>query len=134
MLGPHWVVADGCVSEPLPRDSIMSFKTILVVLDESDGSTERLDVACGLAKDHDAHLNALAMSLQTYPLVSADIDVGAAAIDVEQIEEARRRAQSLATAAKQSIDALDQSRNSRITRRSSAARPACGSDDCRLAG
>ena len=37
MLDPHWVVADGCVSESLPMESIMSFKTILVVLDESDG-------------------------------------------------------------------------------------------------
>jgi nucleotide-binding universal stress UspA family protein len=105
MLGPHWLAADNSVSESLSREPIMSFKTILVLLDESDVSTERLDVACGLAKDHGAHLNALAMSLQIYPLVSAGIDAGVATIDVEQLEEARRRAQSVATAAKKSIDA-----------------------------
>ena len=85
----------------------MSFKTILALLDEAEESSKRLDVACGLAKDHGAHLNALAMSLQIYPLVSSGIDVGAAAIDVELIEEARQRAQSVAAAAKKSIDAHD---------------------------
>ena len=60
------------------------------------------------------------MSLQIYPLVSAGIDVGAAAIDVEQIEEARRRAQSVATAAKKSIDALDLLGEARWTSRETA--------------
>ena len=83
----------------------MSFKTILALLDEAEESSKRLDVACSLAKDHGAHLNALVMSLQIYPLVSSGIDVGAAAIDVEQLEEARQRAQSVAAAAKKSIDA-----------------------------
>ena len=51
----------------------MPFRTILVMLDEAEDSTTRLDVACSLAKDHDAHLNALAMSLQRLPPVSLSI-------------------------------------------------------------
>ena len=78
---------------------------MLVMLDEADDSTTRLDVACALAESHGAHLNALAMSLQLYPLVSSGCDVGAAAIDAQQIEEARRRAQDVASTAKKSIDA-----------------------------
>ena len=82
----------------------MSFKSMIVLLDNSEDSSAQLDVACSLAEDQGAHLNALALSLQIYPAV-AGLDAGAAAIDVGQIEEARQRAQSAAAAAKETIEA-----------------------------
>lgn len=82
----------------------MSFKTMLVVLDESDDSTKRLEVACSLAQAHGAHLNALAMSQQFGAFMTGGIDAGAAYVDVGQIEESRQKAQSLASAARKQID------------------------------
>jgi len=76
-----------------------------VVLDASDDSPARLDHACRLAEHHGAHLDALALSLQTYPYAVVGIHAGAAAIDVGQIEEARDRAKSVAAAAKKSMAA-----------------------------
>ena len=67
----------------------MSFKSMIVLLDNSEDSSAQLDVACSLAEDQGAHLNALALSLQIYPAV-AGLDAGAAAIDVGQIEENQR--------------------------------------------
>lgn len=93
------------MSKSLLWEFVVSFKTVLTLLDEAEDSSGRLDVACSLAKDQGAHLNALAMSLQLYPLVSSGIDVSAATINVELLEEARQRAQSVAAAAKKSIDA-----------------------------
>jgi len=86
----------------------LSFKTLLVLLDESEDSPKRLDVACSLADHHGAHLSALAMSQQIAPYMSAGLDGGSAAIDVELINEAKARAQSIAAAAKKSIDARGQ--------------------------
>ncbi|MBU2533862.1 MAG: universal stress protein [Alphaproteobacteria bacterium] len=82
----------------------MSFKTILVLLDEAKDSSARLDVACGLAEAHGAHLNALAMSQQFSTYMAAGIDAAAATVDVGQIEESRQQAQSIAKAAKTQID------------------------------
>lgn len=83
----------------------MSLKTILVLLDESEDSTKRLDVACKLADKNSAHLNVLAMSQQYVPYVAVGLDAGAAAVDVGQIEKSRERAQAIAGAAKKQIDA-----------------------------
>lgn len=82
----------------------MSFKTILVLLDESDDSIQRLKVACSLAEDHGAHLNALAMSQQFGTHMTVGIDAGAAYVDGGQIEESRQKAQRLANAAREEID------------------------------
>lgn len=79
----------------------MSIKTILVLLDDSDDSSARLDVACSLAEAHGAHLNALALSQQISTYVAADIHAGAAMIDVGQIEESRKQAQAVASSAKE---------------------------------
>jgi len=85
----------------------VSFKTMLVFMDESEDSSVRLDAACSLAELHGAHLSALAMSQQIATYLAAGIDGGAsaAAIDVGLMEEARSKAQSVATAAQKSIDA-----------------------------
>ena len=81
----------------------MSIKTMLIFLDESAESKERLEVACGLAEHHGAHLNALAMSIQIHPFAAVALEGGAAGIDVEQIEQERIRAQSVAAAAKKRL-------------------------------
>ena len=83
----------------------MSLKTILVLLDECEDSTARLDVACSLADAHGAHLSALAMSQQHATYTGAGLDAGAAMVDVGQVEESRKQAQSIASAAKKHIDA-----------------------------
>lgn len=83
----------------------MSLKSIIVLLDNSSDSTSRLDIACSLAEQQGAHLNALSLSLQIYPYAAASLDAGAAAIDVGLIEEARLCAQSVAAAAKQALEA-----------------------------
>lgn len=81
----------------------MPYKSLLVLLDRADDSTARLELACQLAKNSGAHLNALALSLQIYPYAAAGFDAGAAAIDVGLIEEARQCAESVAAAAKATI-------------------------------
>lgn len=78
---------------------------MLVLLDQSEDSTARLDAACGLAEVHGAHLNALAMVQQIAPYVPAGLDAGAAVIDVGQIEETRQQAQTVASDAGQRIGA-----------------------------
>ena len=83
----------------LPQEFVVSPKTMLVLLDQSEDSTARLDVACALAKAHGAHLTALAMVQQIAPYVPAGLDAGASVIDVGQIEETRQQAQDLASAA-----------------------------------
>jgi nucleotide-binding universal stress UspA family protein len=85
-------------------ETVVSIKTMLVLLDDADDATARLDTACSLAERYDAHLNALALSLQIYPYTSVGLDAGAAAIDVGLIEEARQRAQSVAAAAKKTLE------------------------------
>ena len=82
----------------------MSFKTMLVLLDESSDSAKRLDVACSLAEKHGAHLNALAMSQQFTPYITGGLDAGAAYVDVGQIEQSRKKAQDVANAARKQID------------------------------
>ena len=67
----------------------MSFKTMLVLLDEAEDSEERYDLACSLAEHHGAHLTALAMTLQVNPYVFVSPDVGPTTIYVEMIEEAQ---------------------------------------------
>jgi nucleotide-binding universal stress UspA family protein len=81
----------------------VSLKTLLVLLDEADDSSARLDVACSLAEAHGAHLTVLAISQQ----ISTYIVVGAAAastVDFGQVEESRKKAQSIAELAKKHID------------------------------
>ncbi|MGI9424640.1 MAG: universal stress protein [Hyphomicrobiaceae bacterium] len=86
----------------------MSFKSMLVFVDEAEDSSDRLDFACNLAAQHGAHLSVLAMTRQIAPYVAAGLDAGAAAIDVGLIEESRKTAQSMAEAAKKAMDARDQ--------------------------
>lgn len=95
----------------------MSYKSLLVLLDDADDSTARLELACQLATNSGAHLNALALSLQIYPYMASGFDAGAAAVDVELIEEARQRAESLAAAAKKTITAKGLSGEVRWTSR-----------------
>jgi nucleotide-binding universal stress UspA family protein len=83
----------------------VSLKTVLVLLDDSEDSSKRLDVACSLAEVHGAHLNVLAMSPQFHNHMAVGLDGSAAIVDVYQIEEARKQAQSIANAAKKKIDA-----------------------------
>ena len=86
----------------------MSFKTLLVLLDESEDTPNRLEMACRLARHHEAHLTALALSQQVMPYVSATLDGGTAAIDFELMNEAKARAQSIAAAASKKIHSLGQ--------------------------
>ncbi len=86
----------------------MSFKTVLVLLDASDDTAERLDMACRLARHHEAHLSVLALSQQFTPYVSAALDGGSVAIDLELINESKARAQSIAALAKKRIDSHNQ--------------------------
>jgi nucleotide-binding universal stress UspA family protein len=85
----------------------VSFKTMLVLLDESEDSSVRLDTACSMAEHHGAHMTALALSLHAASYMAAGIDGGAAAaaIDAGLMEESRKQAQSIATAGQKSIDA-----------------------------
>jgi len=82
----------------------MLLKTILVLLDESEDSSARLDVACSLAKSHGAHLTALAMSQQFSTYLAVGVDAAAATVDVGHIEESQKKAQAIALAAKNHID------------------------------
>lgn len=91
-------------SQTVLWESIVSFKTILVLLDESDDSAKRLEVACSLAQGHGAHLNALAVSQQLGTYMAGGIDAGAAYVDVGQIEESRQKAQRIANIARGQID------------------------------
>lgn len=83
----------------------MSFKTLLVLLDEAEDSPNRLDAACGLADAHSAHLNVLTMTQQRANHMAVSLHAAAAMIDWGQIEEARKMAQSIAAVAKQKLDA-----------------------------
>ena len=83
----------------------MSFKTMLVLMDESEDSSARLEVSCSLAEAHGAHLSALAMTQQISTYVAADFHAGAAMIDTVQIEQSRQQAQAVAKAANEHIDA-----------------------------
>jgi nucleotide-binding universal stress UspA family protein len=83
----------------------MSIKTILVLLDQSEDSSARLEVACSLAEAHGAHLNALAMTQQISTYVAADFHAGAAMVDTVQIEQSRKQAQAVAGAANKQIKA-----------------------------
>lgn len=96
------------VHQSLPWELILSFKTLLVLLDESEDSLKRLDVVCSLADHHRAYLNALAMSHLITPYMAAGLGGGAGTIHIELIEEAKELAQSIATAAKKSMDARGQ--------------------------
>jgi nucleotide-binding universal stress UspA family protein len=89
----------------LPTEFVVSLKTVLVLLDDSEDSPKRLDVACRLAETHGAHLNVLAMSAQFNNYMAVGLDGSAAIVDVYQIEEARKQAQSIANEAKKQIDA-----------------------------
>jgi nucleotide-binding universal stress UspA family protein len=81
----------------------MSLKTLLVFLDEGEGSHERLEIACCLAEHHGAHLSALAMTLHANPYGLVGADTGTAAIDVEQIRNAGQRAKQIAVAAQKTM-------------------------------
>lgn len=89
-------------------ESRLAYKTLLALVDGSDDTADRLDMACHLARRHQAHLSVLALSQQFTPYVSAALDGGAAAIDFELINEAKARAQAIAADAKQRIDSHKQ--------------------------
>lgn len=83
----------------------MSFKTILTLLDGAEDSPKRLDAACGLADAHSAHLKCLAMTQQLASHMAISLHAASSMVDYGQIEKARKAAQSLASAAKQKLDA-----------------------------
>jgi nucleotide-binding universal stress UspA family protein len=82
---------------------IVSFKTILAFLDDSDDGPARLEAACKLAEIHGAHLDVLAMTQRIVPYVAAGIGAAAAELDLRQIEQARDDAKKLATKAAETL-------------------------------
>lgn len=78
----------------------MSYKTLLVYLDEAEDAGVRLDAAMELAMAHVAHLSALGVSLQSYPYYAAGGEEFNSTFDVEEFEATCKRAADIAAKAK----------------------------------
>lgn len=77
----------------------MSYKDILVYADGGKAANARLDVACALARHHDAHLTAL--HVRALPYIPADFGPGVPPMVIEWQEQA---ADQLAEEAKKAVD------------------------------
>ena len=78
----------------------MSFKTILVYLDDQNELDPRLSTACRIAEQGGAHVSALCLSLQVYNDYAASGDGFVTEFDVEKYETTREQASAGASAAK----------------------------------
>ncbi len=77
----------------------MPMKSVLVLIDDHEGSDARLDCARAFAERHDAHLSALSVGLTPTYAYGMGAEANAE-VFVRQAEQARERAQKVADAAR----------------------------------
>lgn len=81
----------------------MSIKTLTVFLDQSEASEARLEAACAMARERDAHLVAVACVRQidvgVYAMPGAEM-----ALDLASIDQSREQARALAKKAGEKIE------------------------------
>jgi nucleotide-binding universal stress UspA family protein len=79
-------------------------KNLLVVFENSDAALARLDTACVVARDFDAHLTVLAVTRPPSLIASAEPN-GAGEIYVQELEDARARLADTAMRAREKLEA-----------------------------